>query len=116
MKTDQDHAFWLLAQHNVHRYLMANTAGRLSGYEKHKNHDQMCRKFIALRRHTEVDSVRSCDASEEEWQRVHEATQRLTSHMDTEIGFPIEDTRPDYDRLAPLFAEKFLALAHEASG
>jgi len=46
---------------------------------------------------------------------VHDATQKLTGCLDTEIGFPIDETDDiDYDKFSHKFFDKFIALAEEA--
>lgn len=39
---------------------------------------------------------------------IHDATQDLTSFLDEEIGFPLEDPRPDYSKFIPLFFSEFI--------
>ncbi|MDO9099682.1 MAG: hypothetical protein Q7V53_02910 [Caldisericota bacterium] len=93
----------------INRYLIANTHGRWDGAEKAQRHIELCKFYVAIFTGVMLDDVLLAD----EFERVHEATQALTDNMDEVIGFPLE-SRPDYDRLAPLFFEHFHALAVEA--
>lgn len=93
------------------RYLISNAYLRWDGAEKAQRHDELCRFYVA--------AVRGCDPDlarrdfTDDWEKVHTATAALTDHLDTAIGFPTDST-PDYDRLTPLFFERFHALAMEA--
>lgn len=98
--------------HAVHRYLMCNSAGRLDGAEKALRHAELCRFYLAVVYGTH-DPDRAGGEYPDEYERVHDATQALTDYMDEAIGFPIEG-RPDYDKLAPAFFERFHALAMQA--
>ena len=113
MDRTAQHAFWLLAQFDIHRYLMANTAGRLDGYEKAERHRRICNIFVALTKRVEIDDVHMDHF--ELHQKIHDPSQALTSHLDTAIGFPIDDRHPDYDRLAKRFSKRFIELATEIS-
>ena len=111
MDRTMKHAFWLLSQFDIHRYLMANTAGRLSGAEKAERHRDICSKFIALAKRIEVDDV--LKHHHELHRKIHDHSQALTNHLDREIGFPVGDKFPDYDRLAKRFSRRFVQLAEE---
>ena len=110
------HLLWLLMRRNIMRYLMSNTHKRLDGAQKAHHHIEMCNIYIA--------GVLQCYPDGVHFQRdpdgmavfraVHDHTQKLTNNLDTEIGFPLEDTRPPYDSLCLLFFNEFLILADEA--
>lgn len=105
------HAMWLHLSFAINRYLMSNAEGRLNGAEKATRHLEMSAFYVAVVKGVEeqVASMRfhaECTA-------VHDHTQALTDYLDEEIGFPLTG-RPDYDTLAPLFFEKFHALALQA--
>lgn len=102
----------------IARYLMSNAHGRWDGAEKAQRHSELCSFYVAtVRGVDDVDMVRRgfpvC--YENDYQAVHDATQALTDHLDEEIGFPL-DSRPDYDKLTPLFFERFHSLALHALG
>lgn len=106
-------ACWLHLSHTIHRYLMSNADGRQDGAEKAMRHIQLCTFYVAaVRGVDDLDRVRSGYpvAYEDDFQAVHSATQELTDHLDEVIGFPLKG-RPDYDTLAPLFFQRFHALA-----
>lgn len=105
------HACWLFTQHTIVRYLLANTDGRLNGFEKAQRHMELCSFYVAVVRGVEIDLARR--RFEDDYQRVHDVTQQLTSYLDTEIGFPLKGC-PDYDRLSTAFFDRFHALAMEA--
>lgn len=94
-------ALHLLLDFPAVRYLMCNTHGRLNGGEKAEKHiqmtDVMCKVFVPKKQR----QLRMF---------IHDWTQQLTSNLDTEIGFPIDDPHPDYDRLTPLFIDRFIEL------
>lgn len=111
MNRKERHAFWLLAGYAIHRYLMANTTGRLDGAEKASRHMEISNIFVALTKTIDLDrvGVHHLDLRN----KIHDHTQKLTSHMDAEIGFPVGDRFPDYDNLAQRFARRFVDLASE---
>ena len=96
--------------HDVHRYLMANTQGRENGAEKALYHQRLCEFYVAVWYGLD-DPTRARLEHEDEYQRVHDETQELTSYLDVIIRFPLDDPHPDYDRLAPLFFDRFHQLA-----
>ena len=56
-----------------------------------------------------VNSLTPCYAE------VHEATQKLTGHLETVIGYPLDRHEEiDYDDLAPKFFDKFYDIATRA--
>ncbi len=107
----QRHALWLLTEDTIHQYLMSNAKGRWDGAQKAQAHITLCCFFIAVERRCRVEDVRV--QHEATYQAVHRATQMLTDNLDEEIGFPLEEA-PDYDRLAPLFFDRFEVLATQA--
>lgn len=106
-------ACWLYCQTLIHRYLMANAQGRWDGAEKAQRHRELCCFYVAA--HVGLSDPDGALLCVSEYQAVHEATQELTDRMDEVIGFPLSG-RPDYDTLAPLFFERFHALAMAALG
>ncbi|MGG2621628.1 hypothetical protein [Pseudomonas aeruginosa] len=107
-------ASWLFCQFPINRYLMSNAHGRQDGAEKAMRHIELCSFYVAT-----VKGLNNTDMAirlhEAEFRAVHDKTQELTDYLDEVIGFPL-DSRPDYETLAPLFFEKFHALALEALG
>ena len=95
-----------------HRYLMSCADGRWDGAEKAQRHAELCTFYVAAVRGV-ADSAHVRRYHESDYQFVHGATQALTDNLDTEIGFPLTG-RPDYDRLAPRFFERFHAIAIRA--
>lgn len=107
-------ACWLHCELYITRYLISNTHGRLDGSEKALRHAELCKFYVAaVRGASDVDLARR--HYESDYQAVHKKTQELTDYMDEVIGFPLNST-PDYTELAPLFFERFHALALEALG
>lgn len=105
-------ACWLACRFTVHRYLMSCAHGRWDGAEKAMRHIELCTFYVGMHYGVgDVDEVRR--EYEDDFQRVHDVTQELTDNLDTEIGFPLK-SRPDYEIMAPLFFEKFHALAMNA--
>lgn len=102
-------AMRVLTNHAINRYLMSNAYGRWDGAEKAHRHDELCRFHICAAFGI-ADPEQARFDHEEPFQAVHEETQELTAYLDEAIGFPL-DSRPDYDALAPLFFEKFHAIA-----
>jgi len=126
MNTEQrlKHALYMLMSFPIHRYLMANTAGRLDGNEKADVHLRLSNIYVASQMGiVDADGAKRVMAGaktrDDGWVQhgtmaytyIHDATQKLTDYMDEVIGFPIDDTRPDYDALAPKFFEEFIRLA-----
>jgi hypothetical protein len=111
LKQENKHLLWLLMEHGIFRYLLSNTRGRLNGSEKAEQHLNLSAIFVAAKKMCSIDKAKSYD----ECMIVHDATQKLTGYLDTEIGFPIdEDDDIDYDKLSRKFFDKFIALADEA--
>lgn len=126
MDTEQrlKHALYMLMSFPIHRYLMANTTGRLDGAEKADVHLRLSYIYIASQMGiVDPDGATrvmvGAKTHDDGWVQhgtmaytyIHDATQELTDYMDEVIGFPIDDTRPDYDTLAPKFFEEFIRLA-----
>jgi len=126
MNTEQrlKHALYMLMSFPIHRYLMANTAGREDGNEKATAHLRLSFIYVASRMGiVDVDGASRVMAGDKThdngwvehgtmaYTYIHDATQELTGYMDEVIGFPLEDNRPDYDTLAPKFFEEFIRLA-----
>jgi hypothetical protein len=95
----------------IDRYLMSNAVNSLDPAEKAQRHIELCQFYVA--------AVRGCSRKdamsdyEEDFDRLHEESQKLTSSLDTEIGFPLDRT-PDYADLNPKFFERFHAIACRA--
>ena len=105
------HACWLHLSFAINRYLMSNAEGRYDGAEKAIRHLGMSYFYAAVVKGVDIDTARI--HHHDEYMAVHDHTQTLTDNLDTEIGFPLTG-RPDYDKLAPLFFEKFHTLAMQA--
>ena len=103
----------MLMQFSIHRCLMSNAHGRWNGAEKSQRHIELCSIYLAVLHGTDQESAMT--DHEIQFRAVHEKTQELTDALDEEIGFPLE-SRPDYDKLAPLFFDKFIELAEAAVG
>jgi len=101
---------WMLMEHSIVRYLLSKTHGRINGYEKAERHIDLSAIFIASRRLCSIDRARS----DENLMLIHDATTKLTDHLDTEIGFPLNDVPEDYEDLGRKFFNRFLELAEEA--
>jgi hypothetical protein len=112
LRAENKRALWQLMRFHIHRYLMSNTQGRLDGFEKAQRHLELSEIYVKVRLGLGWDyGLEDRDDMYDIQMKVHDATQAMTSHMDTAIGFPVFDNRPDYDDLAPKFFEKFLELA-----
>ena len=94
---------------SINRYLIANY--RLDGAEKSSRHIYLCQLVVGYYFATDPEAVLVTDDS---FDLVHQATKPLTDNLDLEIGFPLDGTRPDYDRLVPLFFDEFTKLALSA--
>jgi len=132
MRDRDQFIFHLLSGFSVTRYLLCNTRGREDGYEKAEAHKEMCQNFIAMTFMCEPDIAWDFERKhitrkfgdhkdhnytfgEGLYDFVHDHTQKLTSHLDT-IGMPTElGVMPDYEKLVPIFEERFFALATEAT-
>lgn len=99
---------WIGMEFATHRYLFANTHGRLDGNEKAERHLELSKFYIASRRSCAIDDA------DEHWgevMRIHNATSKLTSYLDQEIGFPIFDSDIDYDEMSRKFFDRFIEIA-----
>lgn len=92
------------------RYLMSNTKGRLSGWEKATRHMELCSFYVAAY-HGLIQQDDARVECEDIWERVHTKTQELTDFLDEVIGFPMDNEHPDYNKLALSFFEEFHKLA-----
>ncbi len=97
---------------DIYRYLISNTKGREDGAEKALRHERMCSFYVSVFYGLE-DQDQARVNHEDQYQMVHDKTQELTSYLDEAVGFPLEDRHPDFDKLFPLFFEKFHQLATE---
>jgi hypothetical protein len=111
MKMDSKHLMWLLMKNDIPRYLAVCADGYENGSAKSIIHIHLCDIFIAGYCMCEIERAMSLYYTR--WHIVHEATQELTDYMDDEIGFPKKGT-PDYEKLSPLFFDKFFDLAKNA--
>lgn len=96
---------------NIARYLMSNAYGRWDGAEKAQRHIELCKFYVAAVRG--LNDAEKVQMTSGDFQAVHSLTQQLTDNLDEAIGFPLEKT-PDYEKLEPLFFEKFHKLALQA--
>lgn len=109
------HLLWLLMEHHIVRYLIANTHGRCDGFEKATHHVQLSYIYVASHKFCEIDVAGRIDSKSNDtkllYMVIHDATQKLTDHMETVIDFPVFDKRPPYEELVPKFFEEFIRLA-----
>ena len=91
------------------RYLLSKTPGRLNGYDKAEQHLNLSAIFLASKLFCSIDKARS----NENLMRIHEATTKLTDHMDKEIGFSTSEEEYDYYGLSRKFFDRFIELAEE---
>ena len=111
-----NHLLWMQMERGIMRYLMSNTEGRRDGAEKAHWHIELTHIYMASILFCHKDAthyVREPDGMEL-FEDIHDHTQELTSYLDTEIGFPLDDRRPDYKTLIPKFFKRFIELADEA--
>lgn len=101
------HMLWLLMEFPIRRYLLSNTHGRLNGNEKAEQHIAMSAIFLAYKKMCSIEKARN----DEDWIKIHDATQKLTDNLDKEIGFPIYEAPEDYDELGRKFFDRFVELA-----
>lgn len=144
-RTDQDkvlvaqkHFFWLYCHTTLYQYLFCNTIGRRDGAGKAHNHLELTYSIIAIIEQIDKDDA-NVHGGDDTWtcdklvhgnardidnpfltgcfmyQFVHDHTQQITNNLDT-IGLTRDNYRPDYDIIAPIFADKFFDLAVEAIG
>ena len=96
----------------VHGYHSYEDPTRSDGAGKAEAHRGLCCIFIAVffnKKLEKVNSLTPCYAE------VHEATQKLTGHLETVIGYPLDRHEEiDYDDLAPKFFDKFYDIATRA--
>jgi hypothetical protein len=100
---------WLLMQHDIKRYLEANSEHHMNGALKAEVHMYLCDIFLAGFFGCEIDG-----AKREYYTRfdaIHKATAEFTDFLDIEIGFPSKGP-VDYNKLAPLFFDKFFEIAN----
>ena len=94
-------------------YLQSNACGMQDGAKKAGTHAELCALAVS-----EILDIPMHYAGliyfegERIVDLVREATRPLTDNLDTEIGFPL-DIAPNYKRLTPLFAYKFVELVVE---
>lgn len=97
----------------IDRYLMSNAVNRHDPAEKVERHIELCRFYVAaVRGCFPEDAIRDY---EEDFDQLHDESQDLTSSLDTEIGFPLDQT-PDYADLNPRFFERFHEIACRVLG
>ena len=110
LERENKHLLWMLMEFTIHRYLMANEAGRENECQKAENHLELSRRFIASKRFCTAEKA---DRYWEEVMKIHDATSALTAYMDTEIGFPVSERIDDWDGLSWKFFNRFIELAEE---
>lgn len=101
----------LHTQLTIGRYLMSNAHGNWNGAEKAQCHIQLCQFYVAAARG--FNDAEKVQISSKDFKAVRELTQQLTDRLDEVIDFPL-DSKPDYEKLEPLFFEHFHALAVKA--
>jgi len=92
----------------IDRYLMSNAVNRCDPAEKAERHIELCKFYVAAVHGCSPEDA-MCDY-DEDFDRLHEESQALTSSLNTEIGFPLDQT-PDYEALNPKFFERFHEIA-----
>ncbi len=90
---------------DITRYLIANV--RSDGAEKAERHMSMCQTYLDVMRPKQRKN-------HELMMFIHDESQVLTSHLDTEIGLEIGGDYPDYDLLEGLFFDRFIELCGKA--
>jgi hypothetical protein len=84
----------------IHRYLLANTYGRLDGnekYERHKNISVILYEFLTGKKYNEIKDF-------SKMRNIHDyLAEILTDRMDEVIDFPIYEKPYDYDELTQRF-------------
>ena len=113
LKKQNRHLLWMSMEFIIARYLLANIRCRANGIEKAERHIELSTIFIASKRLCDIDKVKS--KYWDEMMKIHDATQKLTGHLDKEIGFNINDDCPENLRDLELkFFDRFIELAEEA--
>ena len=102
------HLLWLLMEHEIWQYLFSNTKGREDGGRKAQSHMELSNIFICSKLFIDMDKA---DRHFKKMMRIHDATSKMTSYMNKTIGFPIDDSHPDYPRLTRKFFDMFIELA-----
>lgn len=118
MDTNKDtllkNSCWAAIGHSCAHYLLATY--RCDGALKAHKHEELCNHYVAVVMGCDPDDARRHRAggSTIVWNRIHEHTANLTSYLDQEIGFKV-DEQPDLDVLSSAFFDKFHKLAMEAA-
>jgi hypothetical protein len=106
-----DHVLFMLMERDIIQYLRANAKGSENSCMKADHHLMLSYIYVASkvgivdpdlapRVHNTTHSMM--------YSKIHDATQELTDFLDEEIGFPLEDPRPNYYHFAPLFFKEFM--------
>lgn len=105
------HLLWLLMEFGIHRYLQSNTYGKADGSQKAHWHFELCKIAIASIYQCDIEDAAEDDERLAHLKRIHGESQELTCNLDKEIGFPLKEKSPNYEKLAPLFFDKFIEIA-----
>lgn len=112
IKKQNRHLLWLLMDFVIARYLLANIRSRASGVEKAERHLELSSIFVASKLICSIDTAKYDNY--DEVMKIHDATQKLTGHLDKEIGFDINDDCPEnLSDLEFKFFNRFLDIAEE---
>ena len=106
-----NHLLWLLMERTSISYLSCHAIGREDGYLKAQCHLELCKIIIAGIYKCDIDDAARDEDRHLHLKRIHDATQELTDNLSEKIGFPLKERYPDFDKLAPLFFEKFAEIA-----
>lgn len=101
---------WLGMEFAIHRYLIVNTRSGGNGYEKAARHIELSQCYVASHIGCNLDGTYK---HHDKVMRIHDATNKLTSYMDKEIGFQIDSDDMNYDKMARKFFNRFIELADE---
>lgn len=100
-------------------YLESNACGRWDGSRKADTHRSLCELFVSERLEVSPQKASALYVgSPLNFEKsslialVRSSTTILTDNLDTEIGFPL-DVAPNYNRLTPVFVDRFISLASE---
>lgn len=95
----------------INRYLMSNTKNRLDGSEKAIRHRELCEFYVKIAGGTPLADYVDTRGL---YSKIHDITaDKLTNHLSEKIGFPIDDFRPDYNKLSKKFFNEFHDIAME---
>lgn len=103
-------ALRMLTEEWALNHIRSLTSEVMSGGVKAETHREICIIFVSVYFCVSRDSVNVLDPR---WKKVHEDTQKLTGHLDTEIGLKTGSSpdHKDLERMTRQFFDKFYPLA-----